>query len=206
MFLQDLIYKQRTFSTIKVYLAAIAACYLGFNGWAVSQHPLICRFMKGVCRRPPVSRSLLPPWDLVVVLEGLKDPPYEQLPGTYLKFVSLEAVLLLALASAKHVSDIHALSVHPSCAKFFSRAASMILKPNPTFLPEEVCLCSPIDRAAFSALSEDQQSHALCPVRAVCAYEDRMASVNRSDQLFVSWGGPYWYKPITKQRLADWVV
>lgn len=61
--LQDLIYKQRAFSTIKVYLVAIAAGHLGFNEQAASQHSLICRLIKGTHRLLPVSRSLVPPWD-----------------------------------------------------------------------------------------------------------------------------------------------
>lgn len=50
-----------------------------------------------------------------MVLEGLKDPPFEQLQGADVTLVSRKAVLLLALASANCVSDIHALSAHP-CA------------------------------------------------------------------------------------------
>lgn len=61
------------------------------------------------------SRSLVPPWDLAMVLEGLKDPPFEQLQGVDVTFVSRKAVLRLALASENCVSDIHALSAHP-CA------------------------------------------------------------------------------------------
>ncbi|KAK5915714.1 hypothetical protein CesoFtcFv8_001280 [Champsocephalus esox] len=62
-FLQDLIDKHRAFTTIKVYLAAIAACHVGFEGKTASQHPLVCRFMKGAHRLLPVSRSLVPLWD-----------------------------------------------------------------------------------------------------------------------------------------------
>lgn len=39
-------------------------------------------------------------------------------------------VHLLALASAKNVSDIHALPVHPSSAQLFSGEVRIILKPN----------------------------------------------------------------------------
>ncbi|KAK5900671.1 hypothetical protein CgunFtcFv8_025613 [Champsocephalus gunnari] len=74
-FLQDLIDKHRAFSTIKVYLAAIAACHVGFEGKTASQHPLVCGFMKGARRLLPVSRSLVPLWDLAVVLNGLKMTP-----------------------------------------------------------------------------------------------------------------------------------
>ena len=48
-----------------------------------------------------------------------------------MKRLSLKTVLLLALASAKHVSDIHALAVHPWCALFAPGDVRLILKPNP---------------------------------------------------------------------------
>lgn len=64
------------------------------------------------------------------MLEGLKSPLFEPLQGADLKFASLKMVSLLALASAKHVSDIHVLSVHLSCSQFFSGDVRMILKPN----------------------------------------------------------------------------
>ena len=166
-FLQDLIDKRKAFSTVKVYLAALAACHVGFGKQTASQHPLVCRFMKGARRLLPVSRPLVPPWDLAVVLEGLKGPPFEPLEGADLKHVSLKTVLLLALASAKRVSDIHVLSVHPSCAQLFPGDVRMVLKPNPAFVPKVVGSCSPIDLVAFAASPGGQGSHVSCPVRAV---------------------------------------
>lgn len=44
----------------------------------------------------PASTSVLPPWDLAVVLDGLKGPPFEPLQGADLKFVPLKTVLRLA--------------------------------------------------------------------------------------------------------------
>ena len=82
----------------------------------------------------------------------------------------------------------------------------MILRPNPAFVPKVVGSCSPIDLLAFAASPEGQQSHALCPVRAVRMYMDRTRGFRRSDQLFVSWANPHKGKPITKQRLSHWVV
>ncbi|XP_059199216.1 uncharacterized protein LOC131979287 [Centropristis striata] len=204
--LGDLIDNRKAFSTVKVYLAAIAACHVGFGKLTVGQHPLVCRFMKGARRLLPVSRPLVPPWDLAVVLEGLRGPPFEPLEGADLKHVSLKAVLLLALASAKRVSDIHALSVHPSCTQFFPGDVRMTLRPNPVFVPKVVGSCSPIDLVAFAASSGELRSHALCPVRAVRTYVDRTGGFRRSDQLFVSWASPHRGKPITKQRLSHWVV
>ena len=121
-----------------------------------------------------------------------------------MKRLSLKTVLLLALASAKRVSDIHALSVHPSCALFAPGDVRLILKPNPAFVPKVVGSCSPIDLAAFTASPGEQQWRALCPVRAVRTYMDRTRVFRRSDQL--SWANPQKGKPVTKQRLSHWVV
>ena len=114
-------------------------------------------------------------------------------------------MLLLALASAKRVSDIHALSVHPSCAQLLPGYVRMILKPSPAFVPKAVGSCSPIDLVAVVASPGEQRSHALCPVRVVLPYKDRTNGFRRSDQLFISWA-PHKGKPITKQRLSHWVV
>lgn len=115
--------------------------------------------MKGICRLLPVSRPLVPLWDLAVVLEGMKTPPFEPLQGADLK-------LLLALASAKRVSAIHALSVHLSCAQFFTDDTRMILKPNPDFVPNVIGSCTPTDLAALPTAAGEQRAHTLCPVRA----------------------------------------
>lgn len=72
-FLQELVDKRKAFSTIKVYLAAISACHVGFGDKPVGQHPLVCRFMKGARRKLPV-RPLVPLWGVGVVLDALSAP------------------------------------------------------------------------------------------------------------------------------------
>ena len=53
-----------------------------------------------------------------MVLDALSRPPFEPLQHVELKVLSFKTALLLALASAKRVSDIHALSVSASCLQF----------------------------------------------------------------------------------------
>lgn len=43
-------------------------------------------------------------------------------------------------------------------------------------------------------------------VHAVRIYVDRSRCPRRSDLLLVTWAGPHKDKPVTKQRLAHWVV
>ena len=70
--------------------------------------------MKGARRKLPVSRPLVPLWDLSVVMDALSHHPFEPLETVGMKFVSLKVVLLLALTTAKRVSDLQALSIRPS--------------------------------------------------------------------------------------------
>ena len=46
----------------------------------------------------------------------------------------------------------------------------------------------------------------LCPVRALRAYVAATASIRRSDQLFLRYGGPRRGCALSKQRLSHWVV
>ncbi|KAI2661921.1 hypothetical protein H4Q32_007626 [Labeo rohita] len=200
-FLQDLIDGGRSFSTIKVYLAAIAACHVGFDGTTVGQHPLIRRFMKGARRSLPVIKRVIPEWDLSMVLEVLSQNPFEPLGDISLKLLSLKTALLLALASAKRVSDLHALSVHSSCMKFSISGDKVLLRPNPAFMPKcfPAFACEVIQLSAFHpppfSSSEDKRLNALCPVRSLRVYIDRTSAFRRSDQLFISFSLIGLWKP-----------
>lgn len=209
-FLQNLIDQGKAFSTIKVFLAAISACHIGFDGKTVGQHPLICRFMKGARRALPVSRPLSPSWDLELVLDALSAAPFEPLDKADLKVLSFKTALLLALASAKRVSEIHALSVHSACMQFMQGDVGVALKPNPAFMPKVINVIAPLDLRAFYpppfASLEQQRLNSLCPVRALRIYVNRTEGFRQSDQLFVSWAKPRSGKPITKQRLSHWIV
>lgn len=132
-FLQSLLEKGKTFSTLKVYLATISACHVGFGDWC---------FIKGACCLHPVSKLLAPSWDLPLALDALSGPPFEPLWEVDLK------TLLLAIASAKWVSDIHTLSMHPTCTRFAPGDSRVTLKPNPQRLlihPQQVYMCTLLD-------------------------------------------------------------
>ncbi|XP_073701195.1 uncharacterized protein [Garra rufa] len=209
-FLQDLIDQGKAFSTIKVFLAAISACHIGFDNKTVGQHPLVCRFMKGARRALPVSKPLSPSWDLGLVLDALSMSPFEPLDKIDFKILSFKTALLIALVSAKRVSEIHALSVHSECLQFMSGDAGVVLKPNPAFMPKVVNAINPLELRAFYpppfASSEQQKLNTLCPVRALRIYTERTRGFRESDQLFISWMKPRTGKPITKQRLSHWIV
>ena len=117
LFLQALLNKGNYFSTIKVYLADISACHVGFGSTTARQTPPCRLFYEGVRLLRPVSKQLAPSWPLPVVLDTLCQKPFEPLDQVDLKMLSFKTALLLAMASAKCVSGIHSLSLHSSCAQ-----------------------------------------------------------------------------------------
>ncbi len=119
--------------------------------------------------------------------------------------LSFKTALLLALASAKCVSDLHAFSVHSACLQFMSGDAGVVLKPNPAFMPKIVKAIIPLELRAFYpptfASSEQQKWNALCPECDLRIYTERTRGFRESDQLFVSWMNPRTGKPITKPEV-----
>ncbi len=75
-------------STLKVYVAAIAAHHNAVDGRPLGKHDLIVRFLKGARRMNPSRPPLVPSWDLSVVLAGLQRGPFESLDSVELKFLS----------------------------------------------------------------------------------------------------------------------
>ena len=121
-----------------------------------------------------------------------------------------KTALLSALASAIRVSELHALSVHPSCAKFFLSGDKVSLKPNPASC-RNASLRSlrrfwsyPLFTLHLFASPEDQGLNALCPVRALQAYMTRTSAFRKSS-LFQGLT-PHKGSPISKQCLSHWLV
>ncbi len=136
-FLQDGLERRLSPSTLKVYVAAIAARHdAEVNGKSVGKHDLVVRFLRGARRLNPLRPHLVPSWDLPSVLTALKEEPFESLQSVELKFLSLKTVLLTALASVKRVGDLQAFSVDDSCLEFGPADSHVVLRPRPGYVPK----------------------------------------------------------------------
>ncbi len=123
-FLQQGLERRLSPSTLKVYVAAIAANHDPVNGKSLGKHDLVIRFLRGTRRLNPPRPPSIPSWDLSLVLTALQQGPFEPLQKVELKFLSMKTLLLLALASIKRVGDLHAFSVDDSCLEFGPSSAS----------------------------------------------------------------------------------
>ena len=144
---------------------------------------LICSFKVEV---PP--RVVRPPsWDLLCVLTYLRSPVFEPLHESSLRDLSRKTLFLLALATAKRVGELQAVS---RAVSFSSSAAGI------SYVPEFLAKTEPAVRSlprsfslpslgVFAAgLPEDLL---LCPVRSLREYVRRTdALVNHPRRLFVA--------------------
>ncbi|KAL0201208.1 hypothetical protein M9458_004395, partial [Cirrhinus mrigala] len=189
--LQELLDKGRSPSTLKICVATITASHAPIAGQSVGRNNLVVRFLKGSRRLNSPRPLTIPTWDLSVVLRALKGPPFEPLPGSDLRPLTFKAALLLALASVKHMGDLQALSVNPSCLEFGPGDSKVILKPRHGYVPKVPSTpfrAQVITLSALPSSEEDQELNLLCLVKVLRMYIERKGH------------------PVTKQRLSRWIV
>ncbi len=208
-FLQDGLKRRLSPSTLKVYVAAIAAHHDAVDGKSLGKHDLVIRFLRGARRLNPPRPHLVPSWDLPSVLSALRGAPFEPLQSVELKFLSLKTVLLSALATVKRVGDLQAFSVDDSCLEFGPADSHVVLRPQPGYVPKVPTMPFRDQVVNLQALPREEADPAialLCPVHALRIYVDRTQSFRTSDQLFVCFGGQQKGRAVSKQRLTHWIV
>ncbi len=203
-FLQERLERGLSPSTLKVYVAAIAAHHDAVDGRSLGKHDPIVKNPS----RPP----LVPSWDLSIVLAELQRGPFEPLDSVELKFLSLKTALLTALTSIKRgreppgvfgkrrVPCVRAglLSRCLETPAWIRAQGSHHALPRSGGEPASTAL-----GGGRSSLSVAVSRKAYMPVR---IYVDRTRSVRSSEQLFVCHGGQQNGKAVSKQRLAHWIV
>lgn len=120
---------------IKVYVAAVAACHTGFG----HKTPFGVSVYEGRVQ----ASACLQTADASVGFRGVSGGVKRL--GVSLEHPSLKTALLLALASAKRVSDIHVFPVGPSCTQFTLGNMRMALTADPVLVPKDVGSCSPTE-------------------------------------------------------------
>ena len=94
-------------STIDRYRSAIAD-KLGNFTVNISKNENLNRLLDSFHRDRPKGRRGVPSWNLSLILHQLMKAPFEPLRKASLKHLTFKTVFLLALASGKRISEIHA--------------------------------------------------------------------------------------------------
>ena len=104
------------------------------RGKDIGSDPRLSELIRNFERSRPAMRTAVPRWNLSCVLWSLTKAPYEPLASASLLLTSVKTAFLLALASAKRRSKLHALSIEEGCISFTRN--SVVLKLEPGFLPK----------------------------------------------------------------------
>ena len=190
MFLyQDL---NRRPSTIDGYRTAIVDT-LGPTAHHIAHNADLHRLLSSFHRdRPKISRNL-PKWNLSVVLIELTKAPFEPMKDTDLKHLTLKTAFLLALASGKRRSEIHAWVANK--VSNLGQWEKVALFPSSDFIAKNQLAregsqsVSPVTIPALTTIVDRQfkKDRILCPVRALRYYLDRTKDLRGSRSLlFIS--------------------
>ena len=173
-------------SSLRGYRSALSAVFC-FHLPSLSLDPVIRNLLRSF-RLSSAERVMRPPaWDLSKVLTYLVSPAFEPLSQASFRALTMKTLFLLALATAKRVGELQALS---SVVTFV--AGDACLSYIPQFVAKSESLTRSIPRsflvkslADFAAGLDDDLL--LCPVRALRLYLPRARSLSPGrHRLFVS--------------------
>ena len=201
--------KDRRPSTIEGYRTAIAET-LGNVPLDISNNTELARLIASFHRDKPKSSRNLPKWDLSIVLHQLKQPPFEPLQEAPLKYVTWKTVFLLALASGKRHSEIHAWTLDGLLC--LGEWDQIQLTPSPSFIAKNQLAkegnqaVSPVVIPALATPQNDSNEDALlCPVRALSTYLKLTADLRQDKALlFVSYKQGH-SKDIQCSTISSWI-
>ena len=179
--------KGAALSTIKGYRAMLAAVFK-FPLPEISSSPILKDLIRSFEISAPRPIFPPPPWDLDKVLEFLSGPPFEPLARASFLDKTKKALFLLAMATAKRVSELQALSFSVSF-----QGEDLVLYYDPFFRAKTESVINPLPRSvvvpSLSDFAGNLPERLHCPVRAIKYQYLRKAARSASfipSRLFVS--------------------
>ena len=156
-------------STIDGYRTAIVDT-LGPAGHHIAQSSDLHRLLSSFHRDRPKSSRNLPKWNLSVVLNELTKASFEPMKDTDLKHLTLKTAFLLALASGKRCSKIHAWVANK--VSDLGQWEKVALFPSSDFIPKNQLAregsqsMSPMTIPALNTIVDRQfkEDRTLCPM------------------------------------------
>lgn len=149
-----------------------------------------CRILRGATLQHPPQSHRFPTWCLHLVLSALTQPPFEPYVDVTLKWVQMKTIFLMAVISARCISELSALSVQADLCIFHKD--KVVLQTDPTFLPKVVShfhssqeICHP-SFCLQPSHSWEKEWHTLDVCRVFKAYLHRTESIRQTESLFIN--------------------
>ena len=189
-----------SFSAIASYRSMLSSVFR-FSLPEISSSPILKDLLRSFRLERPISPRRAPPWDLARVLKLLGSPVFEPLSSLSLRELTKKTVFLLALASARRVSELQAVSKSISI-----RGNDVALSFLPEFQAKTESEGNPLPRSFLVKSLKDfvgdlEDELHLCPVRALLEYVRRTRDLKvRPRNLLVSPRNPS--RPLSKNALS----
>ena len=161
--------KKLSLSSIKAYRSMLAAVFK-FKLRDMGNNPFLSDLIRSFAVQGKGRQRVFPAWDLNKVLSYLSSDTFEPLEGKSLRTVTMKVLFLVALATAKRVGELQALSKNVPC-----QGKDLILSYLPSFLTKTEVSNPNLSRFFPLRSLEDfvggqEDELLLCPVRALRIY------------------------------------
>ena len=198
--------------TIKGYRSAISSTISACGSRTeLSYSQELSSLIRSFQLERPLQRKVAPQWNLSLVLQALTKPPFEPIAKCELKFLTLKTVFLVALASGRRRSELHALCFDSHHVRQNQDQSMVTLYPDLEFVAKTQALDSvaePLKLRAFTSVGSADIDRKLCPVRSLLQYRKATTTPEcrkGRKKLFIS------YKPsksdeIKRATISTWIV
>ena len=193
-------------SAVKGYCSALNSV-LALKGRDLAASREITTLLRSFARSVNPVELRPPAWDVSLVLQSLTGAPYEPLRTCEERFLAQKTLFLLALASAKRIGELHALSYRVSHSRDWGEVSFAFVTGFVAKTQDPSSLAPRFEDFTVPALTnarKNRNGRLLCPVRAVKVYLDRTAPHRpRCERLFVTAGRSK--KEISKTTVSFWL-
>ena len=176
---------------VKGYCSALNSV-LALKGRDLAMSREITTLLRSFSRSVNPVELRPPAWDVSLVLQSLTGAPYEPLRTCEERFLAQKTLFLLALASAKRIDELHALSYRVSHTRNWGEVSFAFVTGFVAKTQDPSSLAPRFEGFSVPALPnarKNRNGRLLCSVRAVKVYLDRTASHRpRCERLFVTAG------------------
>ena len=193
-------------SAVKGYSSALNSV-LALKGRDLASSREITMHLRSFLRSVDPVALRPPAWDAALVLQSLTGTPYEPLRMCDERFLTQKTLFLLALASAKRIGELHALSYRVSPARNWGEVSFSFVTGFVAKTQDPSSLAPWFEDFTVPALPNtrnNRNGRLLCLVRAVRRCIDRTAAHRpRCERLFVTAGRSK--KEISKTTVSFWL-
>ena len=181
------------YSAINTARSALSTILEYKDGCKFGEHPLVCRYMKGIFELKPALPRYSEIWDVTVVLDYLKKLPDRK--SISLKDLTLKLTMLLCLTTGQRNQTIHKISVNciqelPDRYRITIDEKLKQTKPGRHLKPLEL-----------RVFEEDNK---ICVYEHLKEYLERTRQHRRENlQLLLSYIKPF--RPVGKATISRWV-